>query len=96
MAVILGNRLSLSQRDDRPDSMRQARMRPFGGFFPGRESGTLLVTFVNSLEQDRETLLAFKEFRAEAERKKFRYFLEVFRSQRAERCGSGEARRIHQ
>src|SRR5205814_6954723 len=29
-------------------------------------------------DQDRETLLWFKEFREEAERKKFRYFLEVF------------------
>jgi hypothetical protein len=36
------------------------------------------VTFVNELDQDRGTLLAFKEFRAEAEQKKFRYFLEVF------------------
>src|SRR5207248_719303 len=35
-------------------------------------------TFVNDLEQDRETLLAFKHFREEAERKNFRYFLEVF------------------
>jgi hypothetical protein len=30
------------------------------------------------LEQDRNTLNAFKAFREEAERKKFRYFLEVF------------------
>ena len=41
-------------------------------------SGFYSVTFVNRLEQDRETLLAFKEFREEAERKNFRYFLEVF------------------
>jgi len=33
---------------------------------------------VNELAQDRETLLAYKEFREEAERKKFRHFLEVF------------------
>lgn len=46
--------------------------------FPGANLGLYSVTFVNELEQDRETLLAFKQFREEAERKKFRYFLEVF------------------
>lgn len=46
--------------------------------FRGANLGLYSVTFVNDLEQDRETLLAFKEFREEAERKKFRYFLEVF------------------
>jgi hypothetical protein len=46
--------------------------------FPGANLGLYSVTFVNDLDQDRETLLAFKEFREEAERKKFRYFLEVF------------------
>jgi len=49
-----------------------------GGEFPGANLGLYSVTFVNDLEQDRETLLAFKEFREEAERKRFRYFLEVF------------------
>jgi hypothetical protein len=46
--------------------------------FPGANLGLYSVTFVNDLEQDRATLLAFKEFREEAERKNFRYFLEVF------------------
>src|SRR5713226_101489 len=46
--------------------------------FPGANLGLYSVTFVNKLEQDRATLQAFKEFREEAERKKFRYFLEVF------------------
>lgn len=46
--------------------------------FPGANLGLYSVTFVNELDQDRETSLAFKEFREEAERKKFRYFLEVF------------------
>src|ERR1051325_8553274 len=46
--------------------------------FPGANLGLFSVTFVNVLEQDRETLLSFKEFREEAERKNFRYFLEVF------------------
>src|SRR5439155_21243608 len=45
---------------------------------PGANLGLYSVTFVNDLDQDRETLLAFKEFREEAERKNFRYFLEVF------------------
>src|SRR5438034_1887404 len=45
---------------------------------PGANLGLYSVTFVNDLEQDRETLLRFKEFREEAERKRFRYFLEVF------------------
>jgi hypothetical protein len=46
--------------------------------FPGANLGLYSVTFVNDLEQDRDTLLTFKEFREEAERKNFRYFLEVF------------------
>jgi hypothetical protein len=46
--------------------------------FPGANLGLYSVTFVNDLEQDRETLLAFSAFRKEAEQKRFRYFLEVF------------------
>ncbi|MCX8155552.1 MAG: hypothetical protein N3J91_03705 [Verrucomicrobiae bacterium] len=46
--------------------------------FPGANLGLYSLTFVNQLEQDRETLMCFKAFREEAERKKFRYFLEVF------------------
>jgi hypothetical protein len=46
--------------------------------FPGANLGLYSVTLVNDLQQDRETLLAFKSFREEAERKKFRYFLEAF------------------
>jgi hypothetical protein len=46
--------------------------------FPGANLGLYSVTFVNQLQQDRETLRWFKEFREEAERKQFRYFLEVF------------------
>ncbi len=46
--------------------------------FPGANLGLYSMTFVNDLDQDRETLLAFKAFREEAELKKFRYFLEVF------------------
>ena len=48
------------------------------GSFPGANLGLYSVTFVNELDQDRATLEAFKAFREEAERKRFRYFLEVF------------------
>jgi hypothetical protein len=46
--------------------------------FPGANLGLYSITFVNELQQDRETLLWYKTFREEAERKKFRHFLEVF------------------
>lgn len=46
--------------------------------FPGANLGLYSVTFVNELDQDREALLWYKEFREEAERKSFRHFLEVF------------------
>ena len=46
--------------------------------FPGANLGLYSVTFTNNLARDKVTLQAFKEFREEAERKKFRYFLEVF------------------
>ena len=49
-----------------------------GDELPGANLGLYSVTFVNDLEQDRETLSLYKEFREEAERKKFRHFLEVF------------------
>src|SRR5688572_18332039 len=49
-----------------------------GGGFPGANLGLYSMTFVNDLAQDRETLLAYKEFREEAEQKKFRHFLEIF------------------
>ena len=49
-----------------------------GEEFPGANLGLYSMTFVNELEQDREALLWFKAFREEAERKNFRYFLEVF------------------
>ena len=45
---------------------------------PGANLGLYSITFVNNLDQDLASLQAFKEFRAEAERKNFRYFLEVF------------------
>ena len=44
----------------------------------GADLGLYSVTFTNNFERDFETLRALKEFREEAERKNFRYFLEVF------------------
>lgn len=44
----------------------------------GANLGLYSVTFNNSLEEDLLTLTAFKEFRHEAEKRNFRYFLEVF------------------
>ncbi len=45
---------------------------------PGADLGLYSMTFVNELEHDKASLDAFREFRGEAERKGFRYFLEVF------------------
>jgi hypothetical protein len=56
----------------------QVECKRDGSEFPGANLGLYSVTFVNELKQDRATLMAFKEFREEAERKQFRYFLEVF------------------
>jgi hypothetical protein len=44
----------------------------------GANLGLYSVTFNNDLERDLETLTRFHVFREEAERKGFRYFLEVF------------------
>jgi len=49
-----------------------------GGEVPGANLGLYSVTFINELDNDHATLRAFKEFREEAERKNFRYFLEGF------------------
>jgi len=52
--------------------------RDGSGEFPGANLGLYSITFVNDLQQDREALRWYKEFREEAERKQFRHFLEVF------------------
>lgn len=44
----------------------------------GANLGLYSVTFNNDLDRDQETLERFHEFRIEAERKGFHYFLEVF------------------
>ena len=46
--------------------------------FSGANLGLYSVTYLNDLERDKRTLEAFHQFREEAERKNFRYFLEVF------------------
>ncbi|MFN0067242.1 MAG: hypothetical protein ACKVYV_06345 [Limisphaerales bacterium] len=52
--------------------------RDESGSFPGANLGLYSITFVNDLDQDREALLWYKQFREEAERKRFRHFLEIF------------------
>ncbi|MEI8018810.1 MAG: hypothetical protein WCH39_11475 [Schlesneria sp.] len=44
----------------------------------GANLGLYSVTFLNDQERDLETLTRYKEFREEAERKRFRHFLEIF------------------
>ena len=44
----------------------------------GADLGLYSITFNNDLERDYEALAAYKEFRLEAEKKRFRHFLEVF------------------
>ncbi len=56
----------------------QVECESVSGEIPGANLGLYSVTFVNELAQDRETLTWYKNFREEAERKKFRHFLEVF------------------
>lgn len=46
--------------------------------FTGADLGLYSVTFTNNMDQDYAALQAFHDFRLEAEKKKFRYFLEVF------------------
>jgi hypothetical protein len=45
---------------------------------PAVNLGLYSITFNNQAPNDREALLAFKQFRAEAQRKGFNYFLEAF------------------
>jgi hypothetical protein len=45
---------------------------------PVIDLGLYSITFNNELAADRDSMLAFKDFRAEAKRLGFRYFLEVF------------------
>jgi len=46
--------------------------------FPGADLGLYSITFANDLDWDHRALEEFHDFRIEAERKRFRYFLEVF------------------
>jgi hypothetical protein len=48
------------------------------GSTPVLDLGLYSITFNNDLEADRESLLAFKDFRTKAQRLGFNYFLEVF------------------
>jgi len=44
----------------------------------GADLGLYSITLTNDMERDYDTLTQFAEFRIEAEKKRFRYFLEVF------------------
>jgi hypothetical protein len=44
----------------------------------GADLGLYSITFTNNLDEEHHALREFQEFRIEAERKRFRYFLEVF------------------
>ncbi|MFO1521532.1 MAG: hypothetical protein U1G05_05745 [Kiritimatiellia bacterium] len=46
--------------------------------FIGADLGLYSITFTNNIDWDHKALLDFQDFRIEAERKRFRYFLEVF------------------
>ncbi|MFA7234536.1 MAG: hypothetical protein WC076_10535 [Terrimicrobiaceae bacterium] len=46
--------------------------------FTGADLGLYSITFTNNIDWDYKSLADFQEFRIEAERKRFRYFLEVF------------------
>ena len=46
--------------------------------FTGADLGLYSITFTNNIDWDYKALTDFHEFRLEAERKRFRYFLEVF------------------
>ena len=51
---------------------------PFNQAPVGADLGLYSITFNNNIDWDYKSLQDFTEFRLEAERKKFRYFLEVF------------------
>lgn len=46
--------------------------------FTGADLGLYSITFTNNIDWDYKALTDFHDFRFEAERKRFRYFLEVF------------------
>lgn len=60
----------------------------------GTNLGLYSLTFNNDPDRDRATLQAFKEFRLEAEEKKFRYILEVFAPNVAGRVPNDEVGRF--
>lgn len=61
------------------DHIKYGRMvEDYAQPFPGADLGLYSITFTNDLDWDYKALQDFAAFRAEAERKRFRYFLEVF------------------
>ncbi|WP_309380548.1 hypothetical protein [Cerasicoccus frondis] len=61
------------------DHIKYGRMEShYGRPYQGADLGLYSVTFTNNLDWDYAALEAFHDFRLEAEKKNFRYFLEVF------------------
>ena len=58
----------------RPEDVIADKRRPF----TGADLGLYSITFTNNIDWDYKALQDFHDFRIEAERKRFRYFLEVF------------------
>lgn len=71
------------------EEAQHGRIGGDAGAFPAVNLGLYSLTFTNDAERDRETLVAFREFRRSCAACGFRYFLEVFPPNVA--CGlSGE------
>ena len=73
-----------SAEPSRPFATCDLREAQYGKWIQSRAAaptvnlGLYSITFNNDLERDRESLLAFKQFRRDCQETDFRYFLEVF------------------
>lgn len=73
------NKPSRSFRSASLDHIRYGRVvEDYSAPTRGADLGLYSITFTNEIEWDHRSLEEFHEFRLEAERKHFRYFLEVF------------------
>ncbi len=69
---------SLPHASSHFDELRYGTLAPTSSLPPLVDLGLYSITFNNDLHADRESLVAFRAFRAEAQRLDFHYFLEVF------------------
>ncbi|MEX0331413.1 MAG: hypothetical protein AB3N64_08330 [Puniceicoccaceae bacterium] len=60
------------------DHIKYGKLQDYPKPHTGADLGLYSITFTNNIDFDYAALEAFHEFRLEAERKSFRYFLEVF------------------